>query len=227
MDKKTYKLIEDYMLSCMEDSAHDKEHIYRVLYTALDIAETEPEADRDILITACLLHDIARREQLENPALCHAQVGAEKAKMFLLDNGFSEEFSDKVAHCISTHRFRGNNPPESIEAKILFDADKIDAAGTLGIARTLLYNGTVGSPLYSLNENGLVSDGKDDDMPSFLQEYRFKLEKVYSKLITKRGREIGEQRRKTAVSFYEDMLSELQPAYKKGKALLKKEITDG
>lgn len=56
------------MLSCMEDSAHDKEHIYHVLYNALEIAKTEMNIDYDVLIASCLLHDIGRKEQFENPA---------------------------------------------------------------------------------------------------------------------------------------------------------------
>ena len=63
MTKDNYTLLENYMLSCMEDSAHAKEHIYRVLYTALDIAGTEEAVDMDVLISACLLHDFGRREQ--------------------------------------------------------------------------------------------------------------------------------------------------------------------
>lgn len=221
MDKAKYKLIEDYMLACMGDSAHDREHVYRVLFVALDIAEEEGGADFDVLITACLLHDIGRKEQFENPALCHAVVGAEKARRFLLDNGFGEAFADKVFHCISTHRFRGDNPPESTEAKILFDADKIDACGTLGIARTLVYNGKMGEPLYTLDENGLPSDGANDKADSFFQEYKYKLERVYGKIITARGREIAEERRKTAVAFYNDMLREVREPYAYGKELLR------
>ena len=79
MTKEIYKKLENYMLLCMKDSAHDKEHVYRVLYVALDIAREEKEVDYDVLISACLLHDIARQEQNENPELCHAEVGAEKA----------------------------------------------------------------------------------------------------------------------------------------------------
>lgn len=67
------------MLCCMEDTAHDKEHIYRVLYNALEIAKTENNVNYDVLIAACLLHDIGRKEQFENTALCHAIVGSEKA----------------------------------------------------------------------------------------------------------------------------------------------------
>ena len=220
MDKKTYQLIEDYMLSCMGDSAHDKEHIYRVLYNALEIAAAEPQTDYDILIAACLLHDIGRKEQFENPSLCHAQVGAEKAYDFLLANGFGADFAAAVSHCIGAHRFRGDNPPQSVEAKILFDADKLDATGTLGIARTLLYNGAEGEPLYSVDENGFVLDGTDETAPSFFQEYKFKLEKLYSRFLTEKGQQMADSRRKSAVSFYENMLSETQPAYKTGKAKL-------
>ncbi len=79
MNKEAYCLLENFMLCCMEDAAHDKEHIYRVLYNALDIAKTEKTVNYDILIAACLLHDIGRKE---------------------------------------------HNPPQSLGAKILFDADK-------------------------------------------------------------------------------------------------------
>ena len=79
MTKEIYDMLEGYMLSCMTDSAHDPEHIYRVLYSALEIAKTEENVDYDVLIAACLLHDVGRKEQFENPALCHAEEGAEKA----------------------------------------------------------------------------------------------------------------------------------------------------
>lgn len=220
MKQQDYNLIEQYMLQCMQDSAHDKEHVYRVLNVALAIAAQEDNVDTDILIAACLLHDIARKEQNENPALCHAQLGAKKAFGFLTENGFDKTFAEQVAYCISTHRFRGNNPPETLEAKILFDADKIDATGTLGIARTLLYNAAHGEPLYSLDENGAVLDGSGDAMPSFFQEYRYKLTRVYDKLLTESGKKIGEERRQSAIAFYESMLHEVQDSYTEGKALL-------
>ncbi|MBE6741419.1 MAG: HD domain-containing protein [Ruminococcaceae bacterium] len=213
MKKETFKLLESYMLSCMDNNAHDKEHIYRVLYTALDIAQSEENVNGDILIAACLLHDIGRKEQFENPKLCHAEVGAKKAYNFLIENGFENEFAAAVSDCISAHRFRGNNPPKTIEAKILFDSDKIDVAGTMGIARTLYYNSYLGEPLYNLDENKNVLKGEDDNGVSFFQEYKFKLEKVYSKLQTKRGKEIAESRRKSAEDFYNSMLSEVCETY--------------
>lgn len=225
MTKEIYKKLESYMLDCMKDSAHDKEHVYRVLYVALDIADKEKDVDYDVLISACLLHDISREEQNKNPHICHAEAGAEKAYKFLISNGFDDCFAEKVKRCISSHRFRKNNAPESTEAKILFDADKADVAGTLGIARTLVYQGAMCEPLYSLTSDGRVSDGTDDKTPSFFQEYKFKLEKIYSRFYTDRGREIAEERRKTAEAFYNDMLREVSSFYDSGIQLLE-EIID-
>lgn len=193
MKKCVYQLLENYMIACMTDSAHDKEHVYRVLYNALSIANAEELVDYDILIAACLLHDIGRKDQFENPGLDHAEAGAEKAYDFLLKNHFSEESASKICGCIRTHRYRSDNPPASIEAKILFDADKLDVTGAIGIARTLLYKGHLSEPLYSLLPDGTISDGTAfygrDREPSFFQEYKRKLEKVYSHFYTKEGAE--------------------------------------
>ena len=142
-----YKKMESYMLSCMQDSAHDSQHIYRVLYTALDIASHEEGVDFDVLIAACLLHDIGRQEEFRDPALCHAAVGAAKAYAFLTAEGwFPAAFAQWVAGCIRAHRFRSGSPPARIEEKILFDADKLDVTGCTGIARSLLYIGQVAPP---------------------------------------------------------------------------------
>lgn len=221
MNKSTFTLFENYMLSCMGDSAHDKEHIYRVLYNALDIADAEGNVNYDVLICACLLHDIGRKEQFEDPSLCHAAVGSEKAYKFLTDNSFSDQFSKEVRDCIRTHRFRKSDPPSTIEAKILFDADKIDVAGALGIARTLIYKGKIGEPLYSLLPDGSVSDGANDTLPSFFQEYKYKLENLYSHFYTKRGHEIAESRRTAAKAFYESIYKEVTSAHDIGIERLK------
>lgn len=217
MNKQTYTLLENYMLSCMKDSAHDKEHIYRVLYLALDIAKTEKHVDYDVLIASCLLHDIGRQEQFENPNLCHGQVGSEKAYQFLTGHEFTQQFASQVRACILSHRFRKKNPPESLEAKILFDADKIDVSGSMGIARTLLYNGQLSEPLYTVLPDGHVSDGSDDDTPSFFHEYKHKLENLYSNFYTLRGTEIARQRQGSAIAFYDSLLSEVRETYRVGR----------
>lgn len=224
MDSKTYALIESHMISCMEDSAHDKEHIYRVLYNALEIAKTESAVDYDILIAACLLHDIGRGEQFRDPKVCHAMAGGDMAYKFLTENGFGADFAEKVRHCIRAHRYRKSEPPQSIEAKILFDADKLDVAGAVGIARTLVYRGTVGEPIYTIMPDGTVSDGENDAESSFFREYKFKLEKLYDKFYTEKGRELAESRRSHAAEFYENLLGEVRESYEKGKKDLSEHI---
>ena len=220
MTKETFVLLESYMQSCMEDSAHDSAHVYRVLYLALEIAAGTEEVDRDVLIGACLLHDIGRKEQFENPQVCHALAGGEKAYAFLTEQGFPEAYASHVRDCILTHRYRRNAPPRSLEAKILFDADKLDVCGAIGIARTLLYKGQVSEALYSLKPDGAVSDGTGDTVPSFLQEYKYKLEEIYDRFYTKKGNEMAAERREAAVSFYRNILAELQEDYGQGKYLL-------
>lgn len=222
MNKGTYSLFEEYMISCMEDSAHDKEHIYRVLYNALRIAKKEKNVDYDVLICACLLHDIGRKEQFANPELCHAIVGSEKAYSFLVGNGYEIQYAEKVKHCIRTHRYRKNNLPESLEAKILFDADKLDATGTMGIARTLIYKGIVSEPIYTLLPDGSVSNGENDVNPSFFQEYKYKLEKVYSNFYTTEAKLIANERQESAVAFYNSLYEEVNSSYGNGKEELEK-----
>lgn len=220
MKKETYDCIEKYMLECMTDSAHDREHVYRVLYAALDIASYEKPDDMDVLIAACLLHDIGRAAQNKNPEICHAEHGAGMAYEFLIKSGFKPGFAGHVKECISTHRYRGDNPPASIEAKILFDADKLDAAGAIGIARTLLYQGNISTRLYSVDENGRVLDGTGDREPSFMREYSFKLKNVYDRFYTKRGYELAKQRQATAAAFYEGLLYEAGSTVDRGLELL-------
>lgn len=220
MDIIFYKKHEAYMLSQMNDSAHDCQHIYRVLYSALDIAESENDVDIEVLVVACLLHDIGRKKQFENPSLCHAMEGGEIAYDYLIQQGWNKDKANHVKKCIISHRYRTDNPPDSIEAKILFDADKLDATGAMGIARTLIYKGQVNEPLYLVDDNGFVLDGTDSESLSFFQEYNFKLKNLYDKFFTKRGGEIANQRRATAVNFYENIYGEVKSTHEKGEKLL-------
>ena len=221
MTTECYRAIETYMLSCMDDSAHDAEHVYRVLYNALEIAEAEPETNYDVLIAACLLHDIGRIDQINDPTLCHAAVGSEKAYHFLLEQGMEETFAAHVKHCIQTHRFRKNMQPQTLEAKILFDADKLDVVGAIGIARTLMYRGTLTEPLYRMLPDGTISDGTHDIGHSFFREYKFKLEKLYDLFYTARGAELARQRQSIAKAYYESLYTEVNDGYQSGKEQLK------
>ncbi len=216
MKRNLYKRIENYMKTCMKDSAHDKEHIYRVLYAALDIASYEKDVNEDVIIISSLLHDIGRGKQYEDSKLCHAIVGGEMAYEFLIKEGLNKEDSIHVKDCIQSHRYRTNMEPKTIEAKILFDADKLDSTGTMGIARTLLYCGIISRPLYLVCEDGRVLDGTNEQSGSFFSEYHFKLKKLYDKFYTKRAEDLAKERIKAFNDFYKSMLSELNTNYLSG-----------
>lgn len=94
------------MLSMMKDSAHDPFHVYRVLYQALRIAGAYREVNQDILIASCLLHDIGRMKQFQNPQLCHAIEGGKMAYAFMKELGWREEDCKHIQECITTHRFK-------------------------------------------------------------------------------------------------------------------------
>ena len=96
MTKETFARIEAHMLSCMNDGAHDEQHVYRVLYAALDIA-SEYQIDLDVLIAAAFLHDIGRDAQFKDPKLDHAVVGSEMAYVYLRGLDWSEEKSRLLA----------------------------------------------------------------------------------------------------------------------------------
>lgn len=226
MKEQMYTCIENHMLCLMKDSAHDKEHIYRVLYVALDIASREENINLDVLIAACLLHDIGREEQSRNPEICHAEAGSKMAHDFLIRQGWAPDMAEHVKACILSHRYRNDAQPNSMEAKILFDADKIDASGTLGIARTLIYKGQVSDPLYSVDKTGNVLDGSSNEPPSFFHEYKYKLEKVYDTLYTKRGKEIANKRRDSAAAFYDSLLAQARECYAAGRLSLKEILSE-
>ncbi len=218
MKRSDYEAIERYMLACMKDSAHDKDHVYRVLYNAMLIAREETDVDMELLIAACLLHDVGRAEQIADPRLCHAQVGAEKALDFLRGLGWSEARAKHVSDCIRTHRFRKSQPPESIEARILYDADKLDVTGAIGAARTLQYNGALGEPIYTTAEDGSILDGSGAQEPdSFFREYRYKLEKVYDRFLTEAGARLAAGRKQAAEAFYASVLDEVTQSVRAGR----------
>lgn len=210
IDKTLIHKCEAYMQECLKDDmAHDPQHMYRVLKIALDIADTEANVDRNILVISCLLHDIGRKAQHDDPTLCHAVVGGEMAYSFLIREGLDEETAGAVRSAIQSHRFRSKQPPETIEAKILFDADTIDVTGAMGIARSLQYEGHGTIPIYHVDDDGNLLPGAIDQPDSFLREYEFKLKKVYDRLYTRHGKELAEARRQTAQQFHDALVNEI------------------
>jgi len=227
MDKIMFHTIEQYMLEKAGDSAHDRAHIERVLFGALDIARYEENLDLDVLIAACLLHDIARPLQAKDDRVCHARTGATMAYGFLMQNGWDTEKAKHVRDSIRTHRFRIDDTPATMEAKILYDADKLDVTGALGIARTLQYGGSMGEPLYALDEFGdILLEGGGADVSTFFQEYHFKLKKLYGQFYTKHAFALAKLREKTMTDFCDALYREVDETLKNGRAALSEAMAE-
>ncbi len=218
--------LSEYMSSRMQDSAHDQQHVYRVLNNALEIARTEENVNMDVLLAAALLHDVGRADEISDPKADHAVTGGDRAYQILRSMAYDESFAEHVRQCIRTHRFRRNDPPVSIEAKILFDADKLDVCGAIGIARTLMYSGTHDRPIYTQEPDGSIRDGVGDEEDSFFREYRFKLEGMYDRFLTRRGAELAAERQEAARAYYAALLREVRENSEAGRATLAQLITD-
>lgn len=227
MDKHSWHLLEEYMLTCLSDSAHDMQHVYRVLNNAIEIAKGEEHINMDVLMTAALLHDVGRADEMTDPTADHAVTGGERAYKVLTETpelACAPAFAEHVRQCIRTHRFRRNDPPASIEAKILFDADKLDVCGAIGVARTLMYSGAHDRPIYTTFPDGAIRDGKGDTEDSFFKEYRFKLEGMYDRFLTRRGAELARERQKAAADFYQALLKEVRTG--EGRAAFESLLTE-
>lgn len=181
------------------DVAHDFDHVLRVWATAQFIGRTE-QANLEILNAAVLLHDIARADQTRT-GVDHALEGARRAKKFLQDDGCPPEFVLAVCHAIETHRFRTGCAPQTLEAKILYDADKLDSIGAIGVARAFAFGGHFNQPLWR---------DTDDGEHTALQEFRQKLAKVKDKLFTATAKKIAEQRHRVMVEFFEQLAAEIK-----------------
>jgi uncharacterized protein len=113
--------------------SHGFDHTLRVIKLCVFLGN-KLNAKMDILIPAAILHDIARSE--EN----HAKVGAQKSRKILKKQGLIEEKVNSICEVIESHSFSANTEPKSLEAKILSDADKLDALGAIGIYRAAAYS---------------------------------------------------------------------------------------
>lgn len=179
------------------DSAHDFDHVLRVWANAQKIAQTET-ASLQILKTAVLLHDIARADQRQT-GVDHAAEGARRARVILQDA--PADFVDAVCHAIAAHRFRVNNPPQTIEAGILYDADKLDAIGAVGIARAFAFSGAIGQRLWANDDEGVHTARQEFDM---------KLFRIKDKLLTDSAKAIARQRHEFMVVFFEQLAAEIR-----------------
>jgi uncharacterized protein len=125
------------------EGTHGFSHVERVFNPCLHIGKEEG-ADLEVLALAALLHDVARPLESAGKVGDHALEGARIARRFLRGLSYPEEKVEAVAHAIEAHRFSRGPEPRTLEAKILSDADKLDAVGAIGIARVFMYSGEHG-----------------------------------------------------------------------------------
>ncbi len=193
------------------DSAHDFDHILRVLAMAERIARAEG-ADVEVVRAAALLHDIARTDEDHGGThLDHADLSAEKARALVLGKGASAEFAARVAEAIRAHRFRGTQSPESLEARVLFDADKLDSIGAIGVARAYAVAGSLNQRLYTEPDGGATAtrDQHNSDH-SPVAEFHVKLSKLRERIHTPTARAIAEARHRFMVEFFERLEREVR-----------------
>lgn len=213
--EKMKEIVEEE-LSC---SAHAMAHIMRVYNSCLHLAKYESDLDLDVLKTAALLHDIARAKEFRDKTvrIDHAALGAEMAEEILKSLGYSEDKIVHIKHCVVAHRFRGEVEPQTKEAKILFDADKLDVLGAIGVARSFMMAGQYRQKIYSelpvkeyLEDN--VVGGKADGMIRDISkhtpnlEFELKFKRIPERLYTEKARRIAQER----LLFMEDFFKKLK-----------------
>jgi uncharacterized protein len=187
------------------DAIHDFDHVLRVLALAERLALAEG-ADVEIVRAAALLHDVARAHA-EGPVGDHAQAGAEVARRVLV--GHPQEKVEAVAHAIAAHRFRAGPAPQTVEARVLHDADKLDAIGAIGVARAFAYGGHRGQRLWAKVPAGYQesADGRGEHTP--VHEFQIKLVRIRERLLTGSARRLAAERHAVMVAFFQRLDQEV------------------
>ncbi len=185
------------------DPVHGFDHVLRVLALVERIGAAEG-ADMEVLRAAALLHDVARADELVT-GRCHAQAGAERAQEILA----GQPRAQAVAEAIRTHRFRDDLPPTTLEGRILYDADKLDAIGAIGVARAYAMGGQRGQALWAPVATDFGERGRADGQADLsreghtpVHEYIFKLSKLRDTLFTATARALADGRHRFMVAFF-------------------------
>lgn len=181
--------------------SHDWDHTERVLRLCLRIGKKE-KADLGVLKLAALLHDIGRAEEdRSNGKVCHSRAGAARANKLLERFGLDPGVIRDVVHCIRTHRFRKRAVPRTLEARILFDADKLDSIGAVGVGRAFLFAGEVGARLHDKHINVRKTKPYTRDDTAY-REFLVKLGRIQDRIFTREGKRIAAERHRFMVEFF-------------------------
>lgn len=194
-----------------DDPTHGYSHIVRVYHLAEEIAHAE-KADLAIVRAAALLHDAYDAAALDAVGRAgHHLASAVFAEKILSAEGWDKKRIAAVQHCIRAHRFRDDREqPQSPEARCLFDADKLDAIGAVGVARAIAYAATHGSPIYHPPSQQFLASGRTlpGEPHSAWHEYWFKLRHLPERLFTAEGRRLAVQRQQVMETYFAALAEE-------------------
>ena len=188
------------------DAIHDFDHVRRVLALAERLAREE-NADLEIVRAATLLHDVARG-QGDRLVADHAHAGAEFARQVLA--GHPPEKVEAVAHAVAAHRFRSGPAPQTLEARVLHDADKLDAIGAIGVARAFAFGGYEGQRLWADVPPEYRESQATRHEHTPIHEYQIKLSKIKDRLLTESARRLAEERHTFMVGFFAQLDREVR-----------------
>ena len=221
-DHKIQKIREYINSRTNLDTAHTLNHIERVFKLSLLLAAKVKNIDLDVLKIAVLLHDVGRYEE-DNDITGrkdHAIIGANIAEKILKKFNYDDDFILKIKHCILSHRYRSVFKPETKEAKILFDADKLDLLGCIGIIRSYSISKEYNQEIYStipideyLTKNiyGQKITGRIKDISKHSPniEFELKIKNIPNVLYYKTSKKLAERRIKIMEKFYDQLKDEI------------------
>ena len=195
-----------------QSPAHDFEHILRVYKNAEMISKQEESVDLDIVLAAALLHDLVVYPKGSSKTINSADDSAEIAKKILLEyKNYPREKIEKVADAIRTHRYSKRLVPQTLEGKILQDADRLDAIGAIGIARTFSIGGSENRSIYNLTDPFCESERQLDDTQWTLDHIKKKLMILKNSMHTKTAKKIAEERTEFIELFLNQLRKEILP----------------
>ncbi len=192
------------------DPVHDYQHILRVYRMAERLAQAEG-ADLEVVRAAALLHDAEGTTPGGAERATHHFSSAEFAAEVLQAEGWPVERIAAVQHCIRAHRYRDTRePPQTIEAKVIFDADKLDVFGAIGACRTAAYAALDGQPFFAVPSARFVAAGETElgEPHSAYHEFVFKLSKIKDRLFTPTARAIAVARHRYLAEFFDRLQAE-------------------
>ena len=191
-----------------DDGSHDRSHLLRVWANASAIADQEPECELDLLTAAVILHDCVAVEKNSPQRSQASRLSSVRAKAILADLAWAPTQIARVAHAIEAHSFSAAIPPETIEARIVQDADRLDAIGAIGIARCFYVAGRMGSSLYH-EDDPMATDRALDDRRFALDHFDAKLFKIAGNFQTRTGQALADKRMRTMHDFVQTLLAEI------------------